>query len=479
MKTMPFLPELKHWAAATPGAMAVSDTARSLNYAQLLAAAERTAADWPPAGRGTGNAVLVIEEASVVDLAVQWCAARLAGRVVMVLDAGWPPSVGRALRDAAGEWTPPGSGVDAGHGNDPCFLLGLSSGTGGMPKGFVRREASWRNSFVQSSHFFGVDSGSVVVAPGPPASSMNLYALGEALFAGAGFVALPRFSPEAALAALNTHAPTHLVVVPTLLQLMATYALDTGRAAPTLQRIVCAGAALGAPTLEAVRRWAPGVVVQQYYGAAELGFVAASTVEDKPEPAGEAFPRVRWSIQDGQGTQLPQGELGTICVQSPYVCAGYAWGDDGLAFQAMTPGVQTSPDRQLPWYTVHDRGWIDPEGRLRVAGRAADMILVAGANVYPHTIEAVLSAAVAMEVVVTGVPDALRGQRVAAAILPAQGDAADGLAACRQAAAELPAAHRPTRWYALDALPVTGRGKISRALLAQWIEQEDSHVRRL
>lgn len=188
---------------------------------------------------------------------------------------------------------------------------------------------------------------------------------------------------------------------------------------------------------------------------------------------------MRWNIRDGQGALLQRGEVGTICVQSPYVCAGYAWGDDGLAFQPLTPGGLGEHEGQKPWYTVHDRGWIDPEGRLHVAGRAADMILVAGANVYPHAIEAVLAAAAATEVVATGVPDAVRGQRVAAAILLPQGNTADALAACRQAAAQLPAMHRPTRWYALDALPLTGSGKISRALLAQWIEQGDPRVRRL
>ncbi|MFC8304713.1 AMP-binding protein [Specibacter sp. NPDC057265] len=478
---MPFLPELKHWATVSPHVAAVSDGTRSLNYAQLLQAAQEAAAS-PAAARACGPAgsVQVIEGNSVLELAGQWCAALLTGRMVMVLDPAWPQAVRQALRAAAKAWASEHLGSDGERGPNPRFLLGLSSGTSGMPKGFVRHADSWRESFRQSTRFFGIAPGSVILAPGPQAASMNLYALGESLYAGASFVSMPRFSPAAAVAALHHHGATHLVVVPTLLELVASCGLHTRADTSTLQRIICAGAAVGAPTLEAVRDWVPQAVVQQYYGAAELGFVAASAVGRTAPHAGDPFPGVRWSVRDGSGTALEQGQLGTICVQSPYLCAGYAWGDDGLAFQPLGPGDSPALEAAQPWFTVHDQGWIDSAGSLHLAGRASDMMLVSGANVYPHPIEAVLGAAAAREVVVTGVPDPLRGQRVAAAILaPRTGAQKNSLAACRQAAAALPAVQRPTRWYALTALPATGSGKIDRALLAQWIEQGDSRVRSL
>ncbi len=493
MMAMPFIPQLQYWAATRPHAIAVSDGQQALSYAQLLHAAQVAGARLPIRDRHTrGNPlVVVIEESSVIELAVQWCAVLLTGNTAMVLDAAWPAPMRKELRDVVRRW-------EAGYLETGCsevgrsgiedpadapFLVGLSSGTSGTPKGFLRRKASWRESFARSSQYFALGPGHVILAPGPLAASMNLYALGEALFAGASFISLPVFSPVAALQVVAQHEVTHLVVVPALLDLMAVEGARTDVRAPSLQRIVCAGAALGDATLERSQRWAPQARLQQYYGAAELGFVAASTVPAStvaagslPEGVGEPFPAVTLAIQDDQGRELAPGEMGNICVQSPFVCDGYAWGDDGLAFGALGHCI---PDGQQDfWYTVHDQGWIDAAGRLHVMGRAADMIVTSGANVYPHQIESVLSAAASTEVLVTGIDDVVRGQRVTAALYAPHGERYD-LAACRKAAAQLPPSHRPTRWYMATSLPVTGSGKTSRQLLRQWIEQGDPRVQRL
>jgi acyl-CoA synthetase (AMP-forming)/AMP-acid ligase II len=104
---------------------------------------------------------------------------------------------------------------------------------------------------------------------------------------------------------------------------------------------------------------------------------------------------------------------------------------------------------------------------------------------------------------VTGIPDALRGQRVVASICAApaaaSGAPADNssagltaagqhhggpdnvalLQALRRAAAQLPAPQRPSRYFELSMLPLTGSGKISRPLLARWINEGDPRARRL
>ncbi|POH73382.1 AMP-binding protein [Arthrobacter glacialis] len=499
---MPFIDQLQRWARTAGQNAAVVVGEHRLTFAQLLAAATSTP--------GAAQLVEVIDEPTSTALAARFCAAVYSGKVAMVIDAQGSPDLRHRLRDAALDWA---NGADHGGSAEPPFLLGLSSGTSGLPKAFTRSSASWQESMGRSVEFFEVTERTVTLAPGPLAASMNLYALGESIYAGSTFVALPHFSTAAALAAMAEHNVNRLVLVPTVLELLAGAGLRTQQSGQQLASIVCAGSALSAGALALAREWAPNAAIHQYYGAAELGFVAASGVDRTGTPAmpetsvGTAFPGVQISIRDGHGKRVDRGVEGTIYVKSPYVCSGYAWGDDGLAFSSLAanaPWRQDGQDRveselevesdAREWFTVHDQGRLDNAGRLHVLGRASDMIVTAGANVYPHAVEAALAAAAAasfdgrhVSVLVTGREDPLRGQRLVAGLYASEGIAAGAgernatalLARCRLAAAKLPASHRPSQYYLLDALPLTGSGKISRAIFTQWLNEGDPRAQRL
>lgn len=492
---MPFIDQLRHWARTSGRHLAVVVGDQQLSFAQLLDAATATPA---PA-----ETVDVIDEPNGTALAVKFCAAVGSGRPAMVLDNQWPPELRRRLRKAALEW---GARAAPGPDGGPAFLLGLSSGTSGLPKAFVRGSSSWRESFACSVGFFGLTAQSVTLAPGPLAASMNLYALSESIYAGSTFVALPRFGTAAALAAMREHNVTRLVVVPTVLELVAGAGLRAHQHAPQLTSIVCAGAALSAGAVALAREWAPNATIQQYYGAAELGFVAASRIPPGGAAAwpdsgvGSAFPGVHVSVRDSRGLPVAPGAAGSIYVRSPYVCDGYAWGDDGLAFSSLAANAPWLVEGTGPgepdageWFTVHDQGQLDDGGHLHVLGRASDMIITAGANVYPHAVEAALAAAAATAtgrhagVLVAGREESLRGQRLVAGIYVSETTAAEHgesntagmLAACRAAAAQLPASHRPREYFLLGALPLTGSGKISRALFVQWLNEGDPRAQRL
>ncbi|AIY00317.1 hypothetical protein ART_0718 [Arthrobacter sp. PAMC 25486] len=479
---MPFIDQLQQWAAARGKHPAVIIGAQRIDFAGLLAAAS--------AQRNTATSrVAIIDVPTSTQLATQFCAALHQHKTAMVLDAGWPAELRSALARAAQEWDGGAAQVWDGDAADRPFLLGLSSGTSGIPKAFTRSTASWRESFIRSSEYFRLTPNTVTLAPGPLAASMNLYALGESIHAGGTFVALPHFSPDAALTAMTQRHVNRLVLVPTVLELLARRGMETGHTATGLTHIVCAGSALGSSTVALARQWAPHATIQQYYGAAELGFVAASTLEPETTPApasdsgpasnqgmsdgvGPAFPGVQLSVRDVHGREVPTGGLGSICVKSPYLCSGYAWGDDGLAFSRLG---------STGWHTVHDQGHIDAQGILHVVGRASDMILCSGTNVYPHAVEQALrrGAPDEMNIIVTAIPDPVRGQRVVAAFHSAgKGGSTTDADAFRNSAAALPASHRPSHYYELVVLPLTGSGKISRALLSHWITEGDPRVQR-
>ncbi|MEX5294917.1 AMP-binding protein [Kocuria sp. CPCC 205268] len=468
---MPFLDRVTRWAEGRPRELAVACGHEELRWDELRAGASALAASGEPTG--------ILRQDNGTGFVLRWAAGVAEDRVCAVLDPSWPEEVAGPVEQRCAERLPTAPAPARLQDGDPgaVFLIGLTSGTTAVPKGFGRSRASWQSSFAASAAHFGLRPGDRVLAPGPLAASLNLYALSECLWAGAAFVTLPRFDVAAAHREITARGVTRLVLVPTMLRVLAERGLAAGIDARGITAIVCAGQKLDPTTLAAARRWAPDAAIWEYYGAAELGFVAARCHRpDEPaeEPAegsgtavGTAFPGVEVTVLDGTGTPVPEGATGTIGVRSELVCDGYLWGDDGRALGRL--GGMT---------TVRDQGFLR-DGQLHVLGRAAEMINTGGHNVYPHEVEAALTGIPGVaDAVVAGLPDAQRGQRIVAGILPAPGGT-DRRRLRAGLEGRLAPAKRPQQYVALDELPLTGSGKTSRALLRDWILEGDSRVRPL
>ncbi|WIG18092.1 class I adenylate-forming enzyme family protein [Kocuria rosea] len=468
---MPFLDRLNRWAEERPRELAVACGDARQSWGDLRAGAAGLAA--------SGDSTGMLRQANGTDFAVRWAAGVAEERVCAVLDPAWPDEPTEQVRERCAARLPAQPAPAELRDGDPAsaFLIGLTSGTTALPKGFRRSRASWRRSFEASAAHFGLGPEDRVLAPGPLAASMNLYALSECLYAGAGFVTLPEFDVAAAHAAITGHGVTRLVLVPTVLRVLAERGLAAGVDASGVTAIVCAGQKLDATTFEAARRWAPHAAIWEYYGAAELGFVAArchrpgepaaTTAEDSGTAVGYPFPGVEVAVLDHAGNPVPEGVTGTIGVRSDLVCDGYLWGDDGEAF-----------GRLGGLHTVRDQGFLR-NGRLHVLGRAAEMINTGGHNVYPHEVEAALALVPGVaDVVVAGLPDDARGQRIVAGILPAA--AGPDLRRIRAGLdGRLAPAKRPQQYWELRELPVTANGKLSRAVFCDWIREGDARVRPL
>ncbi|WP_415856006.1 class I adenylate-forming enzyme family protein, partial [Sinomonas sp. G460-2] len=455
---MPFLNRLSAWAAEKPHEPAVVCGTAHASWAELAAEAGRLVA--------SGADVRVLQEPNGVDFAVRWAAGVAGERECAVLDPLWPAELSSEVRGLLGRrWAGGSAGPVGLTDGDPAssFLVGLTSGTTSMPKAFSRTRASWRRSFEASVALFGLSSADRVLAPGPLSASLNLYTLSECLYAGASFHTLAHFDVADAHAEIRQRGITRLVLVPTMLRVLAERGLAGDVDASGITAIVCSGQKLDRRTLEAARRWAPHAVVWEYYGASELSFVAATAHRPGAESAavgtavGRPFPGVDVAILDDGGSPLPDGQTGNISVRSTLVSEGYVWGDDGQAFT-----------RLGEWCTVRDQGFVE-DGQLHVLGRTQDMINTGGQNVYPHEVEAALAMLPGVaEVVVAGVPDDIRGQRVVAGVVPSHA----GLCQLQLRAGlegRLAPAKRPLQYVELAELPVTERGKLSRAEFQRWV----------
>jgi acyl-CoA synthetase (AMP-forming)/AMP-acid ligase II len=299
-----------------------------------------------------------------------------------------------------------------------------TSGTVSSPRTVVRSLASWEDSFEHVSRLTGTTSEDRVLVPAPPTGSMFAFAHAHAASVGAAVVHLPRWSLAGAEHALGTCTLAHLT--PTMLA--ALLERDLG----VLRTVVCAGAVLPQATRE--RAASAGLEVVDYYGAAELSFVAMRAAGRL-----DAFPEVEIELRDE-----------VIWARSPWLCVGYAAGQSGP--------LQRDPDG---WATVGDRGRLDPDLGLVVLGRGDETVTTGGATVRCTDVEdAVRSLASVGEVVVVGTPHPRLGEALEVVVVAPVPLDLDELRS-RTSRLVTPT-HRPRRWHRWDELPVTAAGKVDR-----------------
>jgi acyl-CoA synthetase (AMP-forming)/AMP-acid ligase II len=318
---------------------------------------------------------------------------------------------------------------------EPVLAL-ATSGTTSSPRVVVRTAASWDLALEPFSRVTGQLPDDVAWAPGPPSSTLTLWAIQHALATGTRVIASGRRRHVAA--ALEDVTVVH--AVPAVLA--DVLAVRDGGGLPRLRLAVVAGAALP-PALRA-RAARLQVRVVEYYGAAELSFVAVD-----PDGAGlRAFPGVELRVRER-----------VIEVRSPYVALGYAQGS----------GPLTVVDG---WAGVGDRGRLGADGVLVVDGRGDQALSVGGTTVLVGDVERVLGGVDGvLDVACLGEPHDRLGERPVAAVRPAPGIDRNRLIGELRAVArrQLPPAARPVRYAVVDVLPRTDGGKADRAGLRRML----------
>jgi acyl-CoA synthetase (AMP-forming)/AMP-acid ligase II len=224
---------------------------------------------------------------------------------------------------------------------------------------------------------------------------------------------------------------------------------------PGARQIMISGARWMRDRTPALRALFPHARIVEFYGASETSFIAWTDADPglPAQAAGRPFANVDIDIR---GASEPGGP-GLIYVRSPMLFMDYAGGaNDGTA--ALRDG---------DWLSVRDVGYLDEAGRLCLLGREQRMIVTQGKNLFPEEVETVLAAHPGVAAAsVHGVPDALRGARIAAVIRPAPGAvlrAGELTAWCR---ARLEPYKAPRRYYVCERWPVTASAKTDHAALA-------------
>jgi malonyl-CoA/methylmalonyl-CoA synthetase len=170
---------------------------------------------------------------------------------------------------------------------------------------------------------------------------------------------------------------------------------------------------------------------------------------------GLALPGVDVRIADGDGRPLPPGEIGVLEVRGPNVFSGYWRRERSRAEDFRTDG----------FFITGDIGTMDAAGRITLLGRAKDVIISGGLNVYPREVEQALDSIEGiLEAAVVGVPHPDFGEAVIAVVTghPDMPEEASIIEALRASLAKF---KLPKRIFAIDELPRNAMGKVQKAEL--------------
>jgi acyl-CoA synthetase (AMP-forming)/AMP-acid ligase II len=347
--------------------------------------------------------------------------------------------------------------------DDPSMIL-HTSGTTGRPKGATtsqRARVAATVNMLLDEFLADENDGMVHVAPMTHGSGSKVLAY---FTRGARNITLAKFDPGTFVQAVSALGGTSTFVVPTMIRML----LDSPECVPArlsrIRNITYGGAPMPvALAEEAMSVFGP--VLTQVYGSCEAPHpVTVLSREDHVaeahshlSSAGYPTTGVQIRIVDEHGQDLTEGEAGELWIRGSNVMSGY-WRDTEATDQVLRDG----------WYRSGDVAQLSDSGRVSIVGREREMLISGGLNVYPAEVEAVLHRHQDIsEAAVFGVPDALWGEVVTAAIVRRKGRPASEEDILRHCADSLAGYKLPRRITFLEALPKGTTGKVSKMELVE------------
>jgi long-chain acyl-CoA synthetase len=341
---------------------------------------------------------------------------------------------------------------------EPAMFL-YTSGSSGRPKGVVLSHQSHLWVIETRRRGPGLPPERPLVAA--PLYHMNALAVSQAALAQHDtIILLPGFTAPSYIAAASAYRASALTSVPTMIamvlrdeQALACHDLASVRA-------VRMGSAPVSPGLmEAVRRRFPGAAVGNAYGTTEAGpIVFAPHAQGRPTPdlsVGTAHNAVQLRLVAGDDHAAGEGVLQMRC---PALMNGYHNLADATA-RAMT---------EDGFYITGDVFRRDTHGFYYFVGRADDMFVSGGENVYPGEVEKLLERHPDIhQAVVVPVDDELKYQKPVAFVVPRPGAAPTELAVKEFALANAAPYLHPRRVWFLPEMPLAGTNKIDRRALTE------------
>src|ERR1700682_3533453 len=346
---------------------------------------------------------------------------------------------------------------------DPVMIQ-YTSGTTGFPKGALLHHRGLVNNGAHTADRAGILDGATQI------TTMPLFHTGGCVVCVLGAVSkratqvlVEAFDPGLVIELIGTYRGDTIFGVPTMLVGMMEHPSFASADLSSLKAIYSGGSTVPASMVVDLERRL-GALFTIAFGQTECSPCAlmtrtTDTIADKANTIATPMPNIEVRIVNPDtGRTVPIGEIGEICTRGYHVMHGY------FEDEAATGAAIDSEG----WLHTGDLGAMDARGYCTIEGRLKDMIIRGGENIYPRELEELLFRHPSVgDVAVIGLPDAKWGEVVAAFIRPPPGITIEKEELHEYVREHLAPHKTPRHWFVVDAMPLTGSGKIQKFKLRE------------
>lgn len=342
----------------------------------------------------------------------------------------------------------------------PAELAALlySSGTTGVPKGIMLTHANLVSNTESLLSAWGFSAGDRLLHALPIFHVHGLFvAIGCVMMSGASMRWLAKFDARETMRYLAECSV--MMGVPTYYTRLLAQPDFGAETCANMRLFISGSAPLRPETFHEFER-RTGHRILERYGMTETNMNASNPLrgERKPGTVGPALPGVEIRITDDAGRSLPDGEVGNLQVRGANVFVGYWKLPEKTA-------EDIGPDG---WFDTGDKGTIDEDGYVSIVGRAKDMVISGGLNVYPKEVELFIDDLQGVkESAVIGVPHLDLGEAVVAIVVREADATIDEDDIIREARRSLANFKVPKRLLFVDELPRNTMSKVQKNLLRE------------
>ena len=343
---------------------------------------------------------------------------------------------------------------------DPFCLL-YTSGTTGRPKGVVtpHRMVAWNAYNTVVCWQLGETDVSPIFTPLYHAGGLGAFLM-PIMLAGGKIVLHADFDAAEIWRVIGDEKCTVVLGVPTIWKMLGDAPEFQEATLDHVRWFISGGAPLPRHLIDVFRE--RGVVLRQGYGLTEVGVNCFAMSDEeawtKAGSIGRPLMFTEAKVVDEVGQELPPNMVGELCFRGPHVSSGY-WNN---------PEATSAAIDRRDWFHTGDMATRDDDGFYYIAGRAKDMFISGGVNVYPAEIEnQLLQHPSLADAAVIGVPHDTWGEVGVAYVVPAVGSEVKTGALASFLESRLARYKVPKEFIVTDGLPRTPYGKVVKAELVE------------